>query len=192
MHFLITRRIPEIIKISADKLDSSDLFYLNVKYKTDRSEFTVCDSRREKILVNKSLDFVDDIIPLINQIMGREYLDDGVTEGLFDTFSDIAGEKAGNILYFIWLEWQKERRKVELKEQADKILAKIKNMRLRKYLRSRKETAREIFSIGFGTYDNKAHADFQNGTENAFLYGYLCCLEDIKSHRIKGFCEECG
>ena len=33
--------------------------------------------------------------------------------------------------------------------------------------------------------------DFQKGAEYTFLYGYLCCLEDIENRRIKGFCKEC-
>ena len=151
----------------------------------------MCDSRQEKILVNKSLDFVDNIIPLIDQIMDHEYLDDGVTEGLFDTFISIAGEKAANTLFAIWRKWRKERRKAEAKERAEKNLVMIKKKCLRRYLKNREETAGEIFSIGFGTYDEKIHTDFQKGAEYTFLYGYLCCLEDIENRRIKGFCKEC-
>lgn len=192
MHMLVTRKVPEIIKISADELGVNNLFRLNWKYKTDRSEFVVCDSEKEKILVNKSLDFVDDIIPLIDQIMERKYLDDGVTEKLLDAFSDIAGKKASDTLLYIWSDWRDERLKVERKEKAEKNLAIVKKMRLKKYLRKRTETVEEMFSIGFGSYDKRCACDTKKGAENAFLYGYLCCLEDIENHKIKGFCKECG
>lgn len=191
MQRLVTRKVPEIIRIGAGELKPRDLFYLNMKYKTDQSEFTVCDSGREKILVNRALDFADDIVPLIDQIMERKYLDDGVTERLLDAFSDIAGKKSADTLFQIWMKWRDERLKVEEKEEAEKSLAVIRKRRLRMRLKGRKRIINTIFSIGFNLYNEKS-SDFEKGSENAFLYGYLCCLEDIENHRIKGFCKECG
>ena len=45
---------------------------------------------------------------------------------------------------------------------------------------------RESFSVsGFGIYDKSAKADFQKGAENAFMYGYLCALEDAEENTKK-------
>ena len=35
-----------------------------------------------------------------------------------------------------------------------------------------------VFDVGYGLYDKKRLADFQNGAECTFMYGYLCALED--------------
>jgi hypothetical protein len=187
MHLLAARKIPEIRLISADELGGNDLFRLNMVHKTDKAEFTLCDSRKEQILVNKSLDFADDIIPLLNRIMDRD-LDDDEALTAYDKFADIAGGKAADTLLDIWRNWRKLRRKTDRKNQAEKILDKICRMNLKEHLEDRECLIDEVFSIGYNLYNDKK-SDFQKGSENAFLYGYLCCLED---QRVKGLCQECG
>lgn len=190
MDLLVTRKVPEIIKIGADELTPKELYYLNRVHKTDKSDFVLCRSGKERILVNKSLPYTEKISELINQIMGKEFLDD--VEELINTFSSIAGERATDELLFVWRKWRRERRKVKAKEQAEESLTRIKKERLKRYLEGREEIVEEMFSIGFGTYDEKAHCNFEKGEKNVFLYGYLCCLEDIKNHRIKELCKNYG
>lgn len=196
MHLLVTREVPEIIPISADDLSSSNLFWLNYSEGTDKSEFVICRSKKDRILVNKSLPCLDDIVSLIDQIMRQEYMDeDGITENLFNSFANVAGKKAEGTLIYIWRKWRKERRKVEDNERAKEVLAKIEKGNLKRYLEEmgdREGVLEEISSIGFGTYDEKAHCDFEKGEKNAFLYGYLCCLEDIKKRQIEELCAEYG
>lgn len=192
MHRVITRTVPEIILIGADELSKMDLLILVHEHKTDRSEFVLCESGREKILVNRSLEFTDEIIPLIDRIMNQRYLDKGGTEDMFDKFSSIAGRKAEETLFRIWSDWRKKRIEADTKEFAEHELSRIRKRRLKNHLMDRKETARMLFSIGFGLYDQECSCDFGKGSENAFLYGYLCCMDDIEDHRIKGFCKECG
>lgn len=187
MHLLATRKIPEIILISADELSGNDLFCLKMVHKTDKEEFTLCDSRKEQILVNKSLYFADDIIPLLNLIMDRD-LDDDEALSAHDKFADIAGGKAADTLLDIWRNWRKLRMKTDCRNQAEKILDKICRMNLKEHLEDRRCLIDEVFSIGYNLYNDKT-CDFQKGSENAFLYGYLCCLED---QRAKGLCQECG
>lgn len=45
-------------------------------------------------------------------------------------------------------------------------------------MKKRKGTIQAVFEVGYGLYDKKRLADFQNGAECAFTYGYLCALED--------------
>lgn len=45
-------------------------------------------------------------------------------------------------------------------------------------MKKRKGTIQAVFDVGYGLYDKKRLADFQNGAECTFMYGYLCALED--------------
>ena len=102
------------------------------------------------------------------------------TDRLYQQFTDLAGEKACNVLAGIWHDWRKERIEAEAKEEAEKVLQRVRKRRIKKNLRKRTEIIGKVFSIGFGIYDKSAKADFQKGAENAFMYGYLCALEDAE------------
>ena len=97
---------------------------------------------------------------------------------LYKQFKDIAGEKAVSILNAIWQDWRKERMKADAKEKADEVLRRVRKRHIRQSMKKRKGTIQAVFDVGYGLYDKKRLADFQNGAECAFMYGYLCALED--------------
>ena len=135
-------------------------------HKTDVSEFVICPHQRETIYLNKSFERAEDLIPIINGFMEQEWCNSKVDK-LYKQFEDIAGEKAVSILSAIWQDWRKERMKANAKEKADEVLKRV-----------RKGIIQAVFDVGYGLYDEQRLADFQNGAECAFMYGYLCALED--------------
>ena len=70
------------------------------------------------------------------------------------------------------------RMKANAKEKADEVLKRVRKRHIRQSMKKRKGTIQAVFEVGYGLYDKKRLADFQNGAECAFTYGYLCALED--------------
>ena len=70
------------------------------------------------------------------------------------------------------------RMKANAKEKADEVLKRVRKRHIRQSMKKRKGTIQAVFEDGYGLYDKKRLADFQNGAECAFTYGYLCALED--------------
>ena len=68
--------------------------------------------------------------------------------------------------------------KANAKEEADEVLKRVRKRHIRQSMKKRKGTIQAVFEVGYGLYDKKRLADFQNGAECAFTYGYLCALED--------------
>ena len=100
------------------------------------------------------------------------------TERVFDSFSEIAGKKACDILLRIWSDWRKERREADAMEEAEKALSRAGKRHIRKHIKQRSDIIQKAFDIGFGTYNKDCKTDFQKGAESAFVYGYLCAMED--------------
>ena len=45
-----------------------------------------------------------------------------------------------------------------------------------------KEIIKELFDIGFGLYEKGAKCNYQQGAENAFMYGYLLGVQSQKAN----------
>lgn len=170
---LVTKEIPDIIPVRGEDLSVGEKFALIHCYNHNVDEpFVVCTRGRETILVNKELPNIEDTIRLINKIMAMKYIN-SKTEKLFDDFQKLYGKDASTVLLYIWLDWRKERESVDLNNRAMDILEKIKKSKLMKKYRRENDIISELFSIGFGTYEDGAKCDFDKGKENVFLYGYL-------------------
>lgn len=178
MKQVVSRKIPLIKLIGADELDAyQKQVYLFARYQTDIDDFVICDSWPETILVNKTLSYAEDIVPIINKVMNQKYLNDR-TGSLMDQFAELAGAKAGCTLASIWREWREKRNEAELKKSGEDILRRARRNHIAKYLRGRKDIIHTVFDIGFGLYSDDLKCDHDKGAENAFIYGYLCCMEN--------------
>lgn len=185
MQRVVTRKIPRIVPIRAEDLKKDDLYHLKYMCGTETEAFAVCDSRPETILVNRSLAYAEDMIPVIKKLMGQKYLN-ARTERLMDQFEKAAGEKAARALFSIWTRWRREQTEADLKKTGDEILRRAKEKHIPKYLRGRENIIHTVFNIGFGLYSDDAKCDHETGAENAFLYGYLCCMENNGIHFAEG------
>ena len=67
------------------------------------------------------------------------------------------------------------------------MLKSAKSLRVSWKVKRNKQIIKELFDIGFGIYDKKAVCDYQQGAENAFMYGYLLGVQSQKKilHRTK-------
>lgn len=183
MASVVTRKIPEIVLVDKSKLGVVELFTLNTLHKTEVNEFVICPHQRETIYLNKSFEHVKDLIPIINTFMDLKWCN-SKADKLYKQFKDIAGEKAAGILNDIWLDWRKERMKADAKEEAEKVLSRARKRHIRQKMKKRGDVIKAVFDVGYGLYDKKRLADFQNGAEYAFIYGYLCALEDQEKQSI--------
>lgn len=174
MKQVVSRKIPLVKLIGVDELKDWELSYMSFRYQTKIEDFIICDSGLDTILVNKSLSYAEDIVPIIKKIMEQRYLNIR-TEKLMDRFEKIAGENAGRVLYSIWYEWREKLKESELKRAGEDILCRAKENHISRYLRSRKNIIKTVFNIGFGLYSN-GEPNYAKGAENAFMYGYLCCM----------------
>lgn len=184
MASVVTRKIPEIVLVDKSELGAMELFTLNALHKTEVSEFVICPHQRETIYLNRAFERVNDLIPIINGFMEQEWCN-SKGDKLYKKFKDIAGEKAAGILNDIWLDWRKERMKADAKEKAIEVLSRARKRHIRQKARKKGDVIKAVFDVGYGVYDKKRLADFQNGAEYAFMYGYLCALEDTEKEQLK-------
>ena len=61
-------------------------------------------------------------------------------------------------------------------------LKKSKSLRIHWTLKRNKEIIKELFDIGFGLYEKGAKCNYQQGAENAFMYGYLLGVQSQKAN----------
>lgn len=179
MASVVTRKIPEIILIDKSELEATEIFALNMLYKTDVNGFVICPHQRETIYLNKSFEQANNLIPIINKFMAQKYCD-RKADKLYKEFKDLAGEKAAGILNHIWSDWRKERMEADAKEEAERVLERAKKKQITSLVQKKSNVIKKAFSIGFGTYNKEAKCDFQKGAECAFVYGYLSAMEDLK------------
>lgn len=180
MASVVTRKIPEIVLIDKSELGAMEIFTLNMLYKTDVNEFVICPHQRETIYLNKSFKQVNSLIPIINKFMDQKYCG-CKADKLYEEFKNLAGEKAASIFNAIWLDWRKERIKADAKEKAEEALSRARKRHIKRRIKKRGSIIQAAFDIGFGVYEKNTKADFQKGAESAFIYGYLCALEDIEN-----------
>ena len=133
--------------------------------------------------MNKSFERAEDLIPIINGFMEQEWCN-SKGDKLYKQFEDIAGEKAVSILSAIWQDWRKERMKANAKEKADEVLKRVRKRHIRQSMKKRKGTIQAVFEVGYGLYDKKRLADFQNGAECAFTYGIYALWKIRRSNRV--------
>lgn len=169
MKTIITRDVPFIYAISADELSISDIFELERLLDVEPNNFVLVKHRKDCIILNKDLKNLNEIEETIKKIMSSKYL----PEKLFDKFQSLTDEKSTNVLVRYYSDWRKQIREREVHEQALKMLKSAKGLRISWKIKRNKELIKELFDMGFGIYDDKATCNYQQGAENAFMYGYL-------------------
>lgn len=146
-------------------------------HKVPVDNFVLLDHRKDCIFVNKDLDNLSEIKELIIKIMRSKYL----PEKLLDKFQELTNVDADQILTGIYLDWRKEKRRKSLHDSALAELKKSKSLRIHWTVKRNKEIIKELFDIGFGLYEKGAKCDYQQGAENAFMYGYLVGVQSQKA-----------
>lgn len=89
------------------------------------------------------------------------------------------------ILIGIFHDWRHEKMKKALHDSALaelKKLKKSKSLRIHWTVKRNKEIIKELFDIGFGLYEKGAKCNYQQGAENAFMYGYLLGMQSQKAN----------
>lgn len=155
--------------VSVDELSVSDIFKLERILDVKPNDFVLVKHKKDCIILNKDLKNLNEIEETIKKIMASKYL----PEKLFDKFQSLTDEKSTNILVCYYSDWRGLLRERELHEQALKMLKSAKGLRISWKVKRNKELIKELFDIGFGIYDDKAICDYQQGAENAFMFGYL-------------------
>ncbi|MFQ7336111.1 MAG: hypothetical protein ACLROW_04845 [Roseburia faecis] len=103
-------------------------------------------------------------------------------EKLLDRFQELTNEDADRILIRIFCDWREEKRKKSLHDSALAELKKSKSLRIHWTVKRNKEIIKELFDIGFGLYEKGAKCNYQQGAENAFMYGYLLGVQSQKAN----------
>lgn len=168
MERIVRRDIPHTYAISADELRANEIFALK-RYNTEKDDFVLVRRSDECIVFNKDLENLQEVRELTDKIMQSKY----IPEKLLDRFSEIAGEKAEHILLDYYSDWRKEQKKKELNQAALRALKNAKKCRISQTVKQNKTIIEELFNIGFGLYEERAVCNYQQGAENAFMYGYL-------------------
>lgn len=138
-------------------------------YNTQKDEFVLMRRSVECIVFNKELENLAEIKELTDKIMQSKY----VPCGLFSKFAKCAGEKASRTLLHFYSDWRDEQNKRALNTEAMQALKRAKNYRISWTVKRNRAIIKELFDIGFGIYEEEAICDYQQGAENAFMYGYL-------------------
>ena len=86
------------------------------------------------------------------------------------------------ILIGIFHDWRHEKMKKALHDSALAELKKSKSLRIHWTVKRNKEIIKELFDIGFGLYEKGAKCNYQQGAENAFMYGYLLGVQSQKAN----------
>ena len=175
---LIKRDIPFICTVSAKDLNAADRFMLEKIHKVSVDNFILVDHKKDCIFINKDLDNVSEIKELIIKIMHSKYL----PEKLLDRFQELKNDDADRILIRIFHDWYEEKRKKSLHDSALAELKKSKSLRIHWTVKRNKEIIKELFDIGFGLYEKGAKCNYQQGAENAFMYGYLLGVQSQKAN----------
>lgn len=172
----VNRDIPHIYAISADELRYEDIFRLEKLHNVNLKNFVLIMRSREFIALNKDLDNLKEIKEIIEKVMRSKYL----PEKLLDRFEMLTDEKSTEILLKYYSDWRDEIRKRELNRRALSMLKSAKSLRISWKVKRNKEIIKELFDIGYGIYEKKAVCNYQQGAENAFMYGYLLGVQSQK------------
>lgn len=170
MRELITKKQPEIILKKEELLRGRHWLAIRNIYKMEH--YTIVRDHKECIFVNSEAKGYERIVGILKKIFVCRLLNKE-TEKLFDELKVLTDEKTSDAALTMWIDWRKEVRKLELNEQAHTILKEARSNRLYYKSKKQREIINELFDIGFGLYEQEAKCDFQQGAENAFMYGYL-------------------
>lgn len=176
---VVSRDIPYMYAVSADELDASDIFCLERVHHVEPKDFVLLRHSRECIILNKSLgDKLKEIEEIIKKVMQSKYL----PEKLIDKFAELTDFESSYILQKYYCDWRDELRKRELNRQAMSMLKSAKSLRTSWKVKRNREIIKELFDIGYGLYKKEAVCDYQQGAENAFMYGYLLGIQSQKDN----------
>lgn len=180
---LITKKQPEIILKKEELLESRHWMIIHNIYKM--KHYTVMYDYREHIFVNPEIKDYERVIEILQKIFTCKYLN-RTLEKLFDELKTLTDKETDSAVLTMWSDWRDEVRKLELNEQAKAALKAARSNRLYHKSRKEKDIIKELFDIGFGLYEPKAECNWQQGAENAFMYGYLMGMKASGSDIVKG------
>lgn len=169
MKKIVSCNIPQIYFVTIDQLDSSDIFNLERVQKIAVSDFVLVKHHDNCIFINKELENVKGVEETINKIMASKYL----PEKLFDTFESLTDKKSAYTLLNYWSDWRKKINERNLHDKASQILAASKSLHIHQKVKRNRDIIKELFDIGYGIYTEDPECNYQQGAENAFVYGYL-------------------
>ena len=178
MKKLVTKQVPEIRMVHKSELDDKDWIALMSKYSVKPDDFVLCMHGTETIFINKECDFADRIVPIVSDVMKNKLIDEHVDD-LFNEVGAIAGKEVERLLIHIWYDWVCKREEADLYETANDILRQVKELHIEKHARKREDVIKTVFDIGYGTYDDNADCNYKQGSKNAFMFGYLCAMNDL-------------
>lgn len=169
MKKIVSCNIPQIHFVTIDQLDSGDIFSLERVQKIAVSDFVLVKHHGDCIFINKELENVKGIEETINKIMASKYL----PEKLFDIFESLTDKKSTYTLLNYWSDWRKKINERNLHDKASQILAASQSLHIHQKVKRNRDIIKELFDIGYGIYTKDPECNYQQGAENAFVYGYL-------------------
>lgn len=178
MRKVVIREIPEIVEIDKKELTTSDIFRMTWEYKMGMDEFVILPHKQETIYINKEFSEKENLKNILNEIMGRKYLD-AKTEKLLDKMGETAGEKAAEVALYAWSDWREKRMEVERKEEAEALIRRIRRERVPGKGIKYRDSIQGVFEVGSGVYE-ETETKWERGAEYVFMYGYLCCRDDMR------------
>ncbi len=174
---IVTRDVPYMYAVSADELHSDDIFRLERIHHVSQKDFVLVKHSKECIVLNKSLgDNLKEVEDIINRVMRSKYL----PEKLLDRFMGLTDSTSSYILQSYYLDWRKELDRRELYRKALSALKSAKSLRISWKVKRNRKIIKELFDIGYGLYEKEAICNYQQGAENAFMYGYLLGVQSQK------------
>ncbi len=170
-----------IIKFTKfDELSEREIADLFVSYETDKNEFVIYKRGFDTILINSEYERAIELNELVEKIMNRRSLSHD-TEKLMEVFKELAGKKAYEIFFYIWKNWQAERRKEKMMQQAKNILKQAEKRGTFKIAKTQEELINMVCSMG-----RESPYDWNSMKRNSFIVGYMLALEDVKKQISKG------
>lgn len=180
---LITKKQPEIILKKEELLESRHWIIIHNIYKM--KHYTIFYDYREHIFVNPGIKDYERILEILQSIFVCRYINNKL-EKLFVELKALTDKETDSAVLTMWYDWRESVRKLELNEQANAALKAAKSNCLYCKSRKQKDIIKELFDIGFGLYEPKAECNWQQGAENAFMYGYLMGMKANSSDVAKG------
>ena len=175
---IVKRDIPYMYAVSANELHPDDIFRLERIHHVNPKNFVLVKHTRECIVLNKGLENLKEIEEIIKEVMQSKYL----PEKLLDRFAELTDSESSCILLTYFADWKEELRKKELNKQALSMLKSAKSLRISWKVKRNRQIIKELFDIGYGLYEKEAICDYQQGAENAFMYGYLLGVQSQKNN----------
>ncbi len=166
---------PVIELVKASELNESDLFRLNYVYKTDRSEFVICDRGVGSIIINADHEAAAKLKELTKEIISiRKSSNRNKAVKRFRELTS-ASPKADIILHHAKYLWQNACNERKLIEQTEVFFGQIENSEKA----NKEELMNILYDLGFKMDISPKDAIMALTKEEkfGFIYGYMMGLK---------------